>query len=226
MTLINDQSGGISRIFTWIPILGISAYVLLYFIASSYYGGVSESYTWSNHLLCDMLALDSKQGYSNGARSIAIIANTLLFVGMSAFFYILPYIFESQTNGLKWMSTLGIIAMIMFFGLFTDLHDFIVLMNGLLGCCIAYLLIKELTIQPNPFRSYLPVICLVLSLMTFVGYQFKIGSAYLPSFQKYAFIIDAVWIGITCKKIRDKISEGAIITEGRATLHDPSLIIN
>ncbi len=186
-----------NRWLAFTPIVGIVFYSIFYFFASGRYGGVMESYSIDNHLLCDMMNKYSLDGHPNKARILAIIGNSFLFIGMTIFFYLLPLQFKNKNKNLWWAQALGVVAMFNFLFLFTDYHDQLVAISGTLGTVMASLLILEYLRQvANPLGIYAAV-CLLLSLMVFFSYQFKICIDILPSFQKSVFVLDGIWVFIS-----------------------------
>lgn len=191
-----------NRWLALIPIFGILFYTVFYFFASGSYGGGMEAYSIDNHLLCDLMNKYSLDGYPNQARSMAIIGNSFLFIGMTTFFYLLPLQFKNRNKNLWWAQALGVLAMFNFLFLFTDYHDQLVAISGILGTVMATLLIIEYHRQITYPLSVYAMFCLMLSLMVFISYQFKICIDLLPSFQKTVFILDGIWVLISCLSIR------------------------
>ena len=152
----------------------------------------------TEHLLCDLMEKVSDKGFVNGSRTLAIIGNTLLFVGMAVFFFLIPLVFEDKNKNLKFAQALGVFAMANFLFLFSDHHDLVVLISGLMGTVVVFLLIKEYLKQRNTPVSGYAVFCLVLSIFVFFIFQSKIGIDILPTFQKTVFVLDGIWVTLSC----------------------------
>ena len=181
-----------------VPIVGVLFYLPLFYVAQIKYGCGEGEYSMTEHLLCDLMEKVSHEGFVNGSRTIAIIGNTLLFIGMSVFFFLIPLVFKNQNRSVKWAQALGVFAMANFLFLFSDFHDQLVLISGVLGTVMVVLLIKEYLKQnDSPFSLY-AVFCLVLSIFVFFIYQSKIGIDYLPAFQKTVFVLDGIWVTLSC----------------------------
>ncbi len=186
----------------FIPIVGLVAYVLLFVLAAEKYGSGQDVYTWTEHLFCDLMKQFSTSGFENSARTIAIIGNTFLFVGMAVFFYILPSRFKSYNWSLKAVQILGVASMTIFLFLFSVHHDTIVLISGIMGTVLVTLLIREYYFQFSIQKSGFAIFCLVLSIIFFFLYQFRLWESFLPLVQRTAFVLDSFWVAFTCISIQ------------------------
>ena len=193
------------KFLPFVPIIGLVAYVLLFVVAAGKYGGSQDVYTWTEHLFCDLMKQFSSSGFENGARTIAIIGNSFLFIGMAVFFYILPSKFNSYNWRLKTVQILGVTSMSIFLFLFSVHHDTVVLISGILGTVLVYLLIKEYYFQFTIQKSGFAIFCLMLSIVFFLLYQFRLWEDYLPIVQRTAFVLDSSWVALTCLSIAKDI---------------------
>lgn len=199
-----------NRWLAYIPVLGISFYVILYFIAAQKYAGGFENYSIGDHLLCDLMNTYSTDGYLNDGRLPAIIGNSSLFVGMVTFFYLIPLQFDKITRNIKWAQLLGVIAMFNFLFLFSQYHDVLVLASGCLSMVMVTLLIFEYYRQTrNPVKTY-SIVCLVLSISVFLSYQLEIGLDFLPIFQKTVFLLDGIWVFVSCMSLMKYSSQSRL----------------
>ena len=185
----------------FIPIIGLVVYILLFIVAADKYGDGQDVYTWTEHLFCDLMKQFSSGGFENGARTVAIIGNTFLFIGMAVFFYILPSRFKCYNWRLKTVQILGVTSMTVFLFLFSVHHDTVVLISGILGCVLVYLLITEYYFQFSIQKGGFAILCLILSIIFFLLYQFRLWETYLPVVQRTAFVLDSFWVAITCISI-------------------------
>ena len=181
-----------------VPMVGISVYLIFFFIARASYAGGIEDYTLADHLLCDLMNTVSHNGYLNDSRYLAIIGNTFLFIGMTTFFYLIPLEFNIRSKRLAIIQVLGMIMMMNFLFLFTEYHDALVLCSGILGFGMVTLLIVEYSkLNRKPYNFY-AMCCLFLSLYVFISYQFKVGTQVLPIVQKSVFLLDSIWVFASC----------------------------
>jgi len=191
----------INKNLLYLPIVGIVIYVAVFFIARPSYGGGLETYSFGGHLFCDLMEKVSNNGFENDARSIAIFGNCCLFIGMATFFYLVPMQFRQKKKILLVAQYIGVAAMLNFLFLFTTYHDTVVLISGILGVTLAFILIREYLGQMSIGENWFPITCLVLSALVFASFQFKIGIDYLPTFQKFVFLCDSVWVFTACLAI-------------------------
>jgi len=119
-------------------------------------------------------------------------------VGMSVFFYLLPLEFKKQNTRLRVAQILGVAAMLNFLFLFTTYHDLVVLISGCLGLFVILFFIREYLAQAGSIKDYFGALCLALSFCVFISFQFKIGIDILPVFQRFVFVMDSIWVFISC----------------------------
>jgi len=196
-----------SRWLSLFPVIGITSYLILFLVAMGKYAGGLEEYHLDRHLLCDMMENISTGGHKNDARLIAIIGHTLLFVGMTFFFYILPTIFKKSNINTKIFQYVGMLSMFLFLFLSTGYHDEFVVVAGSLATIAAIPLMLEYAKSSFSYHKFLAILCLLMSIVVFIIYQTKIGIDYLPVFQKVVFAMDSVWVFLVCFEIRSKVSE-------------------
>lgn len=182
----------------FIPIVGIILYTALFFIAKDRYAGGWEEYLSAQQVMCDLMQKVSYSGYENDGRILAIIGNTCLFIGMATFFYLIPLEFKNHSKKILIAQSLGVMSMLNFLFLFTDLHDVLVLTTGVMGTVVVSILIMEYWKRDNSQSSIYAIICLVCSILVFICYQFKIGMSFFPTFQKTVFLMDSIWVFSSC----------------------------
>jgi len=190
---------------TWIaliPIYCISLYVIMFFLAKYMYGSGMDTYEMCNQLMCEMMESFSANGHDNSwSKGIASFGHIFLFIGMSLFFYLLPMEFKEVTANSKLFQALGVLAMLLFILLSTELHDTIVLISGCISSVAGYFLIREYLSNDLSFRNLYSVFCLILSIGVFISYQFKVYSEFLPVYQKVVFLFDSIWVYMVCSRI-------------------------
>ena len=124
----------------YFPIVGLALYVLVFaFAAADYPGGVI--------LIIPMLLVIvflttfcaivmhpiTPGGITNHARLLAIISHLILSLTMISFFYVLPKIFPIKNRNTKLIAFFGVSTMTVFIFMYTDYHDEIVTITGILG---------------------------------------------------------------------------------------------
>lgn len=186
--------------YHYFPIIGLIAYVVLFVIASLKYPGgsindiASEGYSYFHNFLCDLMLQHTENGSENAAQTIAIIAHLMLSFAMITFFYILPEIFYFKNTNTRLIRGFGVLTMTIFIFMFTEYHDFIVLLTGIFGTIALIPFFIELSKYEHKGFIYLAYLCFILSILVFISYQTKIGFYYLPMLQKITFVFDAWWV--------------------------------
>jgi hypothetical protein len=183
-----------------ITIGGIVLFLLLYILAAKYYPGGSNFYPQEkgfslfNNYWCELLGENAKNGQSNHARPIALIAMLILTFSISLFWIKLPKLIPMRL----WMSRIlqisGVLSMFSAIFIYSSYHDFSVTISVLFGT-LAFL-IALYGLYTHHFMRYFNycVLCLVLIQVNNFIYLSSILIDYLPILQKITFIIVFSWI--------------------------------
>ena len=199
-----------TKYLPYFPIFGLGLYIIIFtFAASQYPGGSSNlphsnSYSFFHNLLCDAMDPITKNGSTNNARFIAVIAHLILSATMISFFYILPKIFLVKNRNTKLISFFGMITMTIFIFMSTNYHDIVVTITGILGTIALIPLFIELHNYENKGLKYLVYVCYMMSIIVFLIFETKVGFYYLPIIQKITFGVDALWVVWTCTIVINK----------------------
>lgn len=168
------------------------------------YSRGQDEFSFAENLLCDMMAAKSNLGLDNPARVMAILGHVFLTIGMITFFYIIPRVFDFKNRNVKLAQVFGMMSMTVFVLFSTELHDFFVLITGCLGiAALVPLAIEYIRLGWEPHSLY-GTLCIILSLMVFFSFQFKILIDYLPVFQKTVFLLDSIWVAWVCLIVRKR----------------------
>ncbi|MFT6810037.1 MAG: hypothetical protein ACJA01_003280 [Saprospiraceae bacterium] len=201
------MSGSSKSYLTLTPILGLVLYVIIYTLgAADYTGGSfnypnSQNYSFSHNLLCDLMLPNSINGQINDGRTLGIISHVILSATMMGFFYILSKIFTIENRNTQLTRYFGIASMFVFSFMFTEHHDAVVLLTGIIGTMALIPFFLELkTYNDRPLKVY-SFFCFFLSIVVFISFISKIGYYYLPFLQKITFVIDAIWVVWICRLV-------------------------
>ena len=206
MNLINI----IKKYLPYFPIIGLVLYVFVFTYAVSEYPGGSYnnpkaiSYSFYHNFLCDAMDPITKNGSVNNARSIAIISHLILSLTMISFFYILPKIFPLKNRNTKLITLFGVTSMTVFIFMFTEYHDLMVTITGILGSIALIPLFIELHNYKIKGLKQLAYLCFSLSLVVFFSFETKIGFYYLPFLQKITFFLDGCFVIWSCTILINK----------------------
>lgn len=186
--------------YPYFPIIGLVGFLLFFVIATNFYPGgsvndmASEGYSYFHNFICDLMSLNLEEGVVNDARPIAIIAHLMLSFALISFFYVLPEIFTVQNTNTRILRGLGMLAMTIFIFMYTDYHDLVVTITGVLGSIAFVFFFLELVNYQNQKLKALAYFCFFLSFLVFFSYETKIGFYYTPILQKITFVFDSIWI--------------------------------
>lgn len=183
-----------------LPLLGILAYGVLYYLATLLYPGgsnanpYSEGFNWADNYWCDLLGRGAKNGQLNPARPLALTAMLLLCVSLALFWYLLPGLFPLQKKSSRLIRIAGVTSMFLAFFVFTGYHDFIIYAAGLLGLLAIAAAVIGLYRAHVRSLLWLGVFCLALVLVN--NYIYRSGQFIeaLPVVQKVSFFIFFLWV--------------------------------
>jgi hypothetical protein len=185
---------------SYFPIFGMALYLILFTVAAVQYPGGSyndsyfQGFSVFHNFLCDLMHPITESGALNPARPMAILAHLVLSLTMVCFFYILPEIFDVENKNTSLIRWFGMITMTVFFLMYTQYHDLIVIFTGLFGTIALIPFFIELSKYPMRGISILAYSCFALSIIVYISYNTKIGFYYLPFLQKITFLFDATWV--------------------------------
>lgn len=193
-----------TKYLPYFPIFGLGLYIIAFtFSASAYPGGSinyphANGYSFYHNFLCDTMNPITQSGIINNARFLAIISHLILSFTMISFFYILPKIFDVKNRNTTLIAYFGIAAMTVFIFIYTEYHDLIVTITGVLGAIALIPFFIELQHFKNKGLKRLAYLCYALSIIVFFIFETKIGFYYLPFLQKITFVFDAYWVIWSC----------------------------
>tara|TARA_B100000497_G_C7440922_1_gene274367 strand:- start:361 stop:669 length:309 start_codon:yes stop_codon:yes gene_type:complete len=88
--------------------------------------------------------------------------------------------------------------------MYTDYHDEIVTITGILGTIALIPFFIELQNSNKKGLKKLVYLCYTLSIIVFFIFETKIGFYYLPFLQKITFGVDAWWVVWSCLIVINK----------------------
>jgi hypothetical protein len=193
-----------TKYIPYFPIFGLGLYIIAFIFAASAYPGGSANYPHANgysfyhNFLCDIMNPITQTGIINNARFLAIISHMILSFTMISFFYILPKIFDVKNRNTTLIAYFGMATMTVFIFMYTEYHDLIVTITGVLGVIALIPFFIELQNFKNKGLKLLAYLCYALSIIVFFIFETKIGLYYLPFLQKITFVLDAYWVIWSC----------------------------
>lgn len=199
-----------TKYLPYFPIFGLGLYIIVFTFAASLYPGGSinqpnaNGYSFYHNLLCDAMDPITQSGIINNARFMAVISHLILSFTMISFFYILPKIFPVKNRNTKLIAYFGIASMIVFIFMYTEYHDLLVTITGVLGTIAMIPFFIELRHFKNKGLKQIAYLCFSLSIIVFLIFETKIGFYYLPIVQKITFAVDSCWVIWSCLIVINK----------------------
>ncbi len=181
------------------PVLGIIVFVVLYVVATilypggSYVDGMTTGFDWLNNYWCDLIGSMAKNGAPNTARPIALTAMLCLCASLSFFWYDIPLLFKDFKFN-QVIRYAGIASMAVTLFLFTDYHDTVIHVAGILGLmALTGVLIGLHQYHLTTLFGY-GVFCFVLMLFNYFIYETHVLLSFLPIIPKITFFLFLLWI--------------------------------
>ena len=199
-----------TKYLPYFPIVGLVLYIIVFtFAASAYPGGSFKypnaiGYSFNHNFLCDVMHPITPSGSINNARSMAILSHLILSFTMISFFYILPNIFDVKNRNTKLIAFFGVATMTVFIFMFTEHHDLIVTITGIIGTVALIPFFIELRHFKKKGLRKLVYLCYTLSIIVFFIFETKLGFYYLPFIQKITFVVDSWWVILSCLIVINK----------------------
>ncbi len=196
MTSGNQQSSG----WVYIPLAGIPAFIILYFIATLYYpGGHPEDphasgFSWLHNYWCNLLNEKAMNGAWNPGRPVSLAGMILLCISLATFWFYYPVksVIREKT---QWViRTSGVLAMLAALFITVFDHDTVTNIASLLGllAVTGTLIVLYKTKQVCLFRFGL--LNIVLVGVNNLFYYTPSLLPYLPLVQKVSFASVLCWI--------------------------------
>lgn len=182
-----------------IPTFGIINFFVFYFIATLYYPGGWEAnrniegFNWMHNYSCTLLDPYAYNGKLNAGRVPAMIASASLCIGIGSFFYLFPRYFEMRKIWKITVQTVGVISVCFMFFLFTDFHDILLNIAGVLGSIAIIGTMVALRRNMSFVHLWIGATCIFLLLVNAYIYYSNVYIEYLPLIQKFSLLIVFTW---------------------------------
>jgi hypothetical protein len=194
------------RIINYLPTIGILIFIGLYFYATRFYPGGSQSnlnsigFEWQNNHWCNLMAQKSMNGLDNPARPIAIFALVILCSSMTLFFFQFADYFERNKNWRMTIKIAGAIAMLSAIFIFTTFHDFLTTVLSLCGIVVIIGMIRALHNNKLTAFKVIGILAIAIIGINNLFYYNEDLTKYSPLIQKAGFILILAWtIGLNLR---------------------------
>lgn len=185
-----------------LPVLGISIFIILYFIAAALYPGGSEinrsaeKFSWKHNYWCDLLDTHAENGKQNTARPVAILAMSVLCISIGLFWYFVPRLFTFKPFSKRLIQYTGMMSMAIIVFLQADFHDIVITIAGISGIIAITGTLAGLYKNHSYALFVLGLICLVLFFLNNYIYYTKQLIWHLPVIQKVSFFLFLLWFSL------------------------------
>jgi len=192
-----------------LPFIGIMSFLIFYIYSTFLYPGGSYAdrnavgFSWMNNYWCNLLEKNALNGTLNPARPFAIASSASLSFGIGVFYYIFPNHFQVRKFWRLTIKILGVTSMSFAIFLFTEKHDFVLNVAGILGI-IALIGTLVALYRNNSYRLlWIGIICAFLLAVNNYMYYTTLYIEFLPLIQKISMIMILSWVlGINFEFIR------------------------
>lgn len=181
------------------PLFGFFTFILFYIIAAFEYPGGSwtfpnsESFSFLNNYLCDLLDTYAINGNLNTARYFARISLGFLCVSIILIWAYLPKLFRKKSHNLLIMQVTGILSLVVTVFLAAGIHDIIVRIAGVFGTIALFTSLIEFYRAKLYRLLFLGIFCLIIFILNYFMYETSWKISLLPIIQKITFSSFLVW---------------------------------
>jgi hypothetical protein len=201
MTHLTAKPGKQKNILLLLPVFGTIAFVVLYFIATLFYPGGSQSdkdsvgFSWISNYWCNLLNENAINGQHNPARPIAMTGMFILCLFLSLFWFLFPKYSNTGKPTSYIIQIAGILTMCNTSLLLTGMyHDLVINTAGLFGLITLACIFTRLYQLKWYGLFVFGMINLLLVGLNNYFYYTKGLIIYLPVIQKISFGSFLIWI--------------------------------
>lgn len=183
-----------------IPTYAVGLFCILFVVSTFYYPGGSHAdhwqagFSWSNNYLCNLMGEYALNGTKNGSRIPAIMSVMILGIGIGYFFFVFPSYFQLRTIWKYVIRFLGVFSMVFAIFLFTDYHDLVLNIAGVMG--VVAIIGTFTALKRNNSYGVLWLGAFSSLLLAFNAYSYYTGVLinWLPFIQKFSIVLFLLWI--------------------------------
>lgn len=182
------------------PTVCVLLFIALYIIASDLYPGGSNldkaqpGYSWRHNYLCNLVGRNALNGMVNTSRNIAIFSVMILGFGIGYFYYVFPKVFEMRKIWRIITRVTGVSSMFFAVFLFTDRHDLVLNISGILGILAIAATMVALARNNSFGLLWLGAFCCLLIVANAYIYYTTVLYDLLPLIQKITILSLLIWV--------------------------------
>lgn len=182
------------------PTVCVLLFIAFYIIASDLYPGGSyldkaqPGYSWRHNYLCNLVGRNALNGMVNASRNIAILSVMILGFGIGYFYYVFPKVFEMRKIWRIITRITGVSSMFFAVFLFTDRHDLVLNISGVLGVLAISATMVALARNNSFGLLWLGAFCCLLIITNAYIYYTTVLYDFLPLIQKFTILSLLIWV--------------------------------
>ena len=183
-----------------LPLLGVIAFIIAYFYATSIYPGGTKfdhSAPGYDHLLnfwCDLLMPVAYSGEPNPGYTIALIATMGLTASLLFFWYFITLLFLDQKLKVIIVRITGCLSMFLTMFVFSSIHDALVLLASFFGFIAFGIVLTEFLKKKEILLFATTLITVACALVAVLLWQVNLLPLWTPISEKIAFISFFMWV--------------------------------
>ena len=194
------------RLLSYLPTIGILIFVGIYFYATRFYPGGSQSdpdsigFQWRNNHWCNLLAEESMNGHENPARPIALTGLVILCSSLILFFFQFADYFEKDRKWNLAIKISGTLAMSSAIFIFTTMHDLMTTVLSVSGIVVIIGMIRALHRNKLTVYAIIGALSIAIIALNNLFYFNEYLTEYSPLIQKAGFVLILSWtIGLNVR---------------------------
>ena len=174
-------------------------FVIMFFYGASLYPGgsyrypLNEGYDMVNNYICNLMGTTALNGSPNPGRTVSIVSWVALGTGVGFFFYHQSSSFKLSRTLQKIIRLSGVLSMVFILLMFTDWHDTVLSISGIIGSFSIATLLVSLWKEKKLYLFFFGVISLILLLYNALSYFTFFHIETLPLIQKITLICMMLW---------------------------------
>jgi len=200
--------------FTWLPVIGIGAFIVLYLCAASMYPGGTRldhhtrGYSHISNYWCDLLDNVSYSGRINRGRPFAILATIILPISLVPLWFQIQLLFCDGCIA-RWVVRIAGPASMMFSTLvFMPVHDLVINLASILGLVAFAATMQGLVGMRRITLVGIALVPTGLGIANYIMWQSGSYLSAMPIVQKASFVSFFIWIvaaswAISCELVAD-----------------------
>jgi hypothetical protein len=184
---------------SYFPTIGILVFFLLFWYSSTFYPGGNQTdlnavgFDWYQNYWCNLTNELAMNDEINPARPYAITALVILCFSLMVFFIQ----FSEKTSSKFWRRSIkvgGVLSMTFAVFMFTDFHDFMIILASFFGFIVVIGVIWQLYLSDLTLFKVTGIVCIILLAINNYIYYTDSYIRYLPFIQKITFLVVLFWI--------------------------------